>query len=64
MREWMSIMKGILGGVITFIIITLVLEEFETELGEGAGASLIQVLVPLIVVLLILFHSFRGLEMR
>ena len=63
MREWMAIMKGILGGVITFIIITLVLEEFETEL-EGTGGTLLQTLIPLIVVLLILFHSFRGLEMR
>ena len=61
-RKWMSLVKGILGGVITYIMVTLVLDAFSEEIGDTTAGTLLETIIPLIVVFMIIFQSFRGME--
>ena len=56
--RWQQALIGIIMGVVAFVVVQELLEAF--DLGEGAGADLIQTLVPIAIAVAVILFAFRG----
>jgi len=57
--RWIESLKGIIMGVVAYVVVDELLAAF--ELGTGAGASLIETLVPIAIAVGVIIFAFNGM---
>jgi len=59
--RWQNVLVGVIMGVVAYVVVAELLDAFSETLGDGAGAELIETLVPIAIAIAVILFAFRGL---